>query len=198
MTKQEFINSLRKKLSGLPKQEVEERLEFYSEMIADRVDEGIAEENAVRDIGDIDTVAEQILSEIPLRKIVRENIRKQRKLSSREITFLIIGFPIWLPLIISAFAVVISLFASFFAVVVSLWAVDLSLALSLFVGIIWFISYAFSGSFAFGLMLLGMGIVASALSIFFFFFCKEASKFFVSSIKRCILLIKRCFINREV
>ncbi len=41
MTKQEFIAELRKGLSGLPKKELEERLTFYSEMIDDRMEEGL-------------------------------------------------------------------------------------------------------------------------------------------------------------
>ena len=198
MTRQEFINSLRRRLSGLPKEEVEGRLEFYSEMISDRIDEGISEEKAVRDIGSIDDVAEQILAEIPLRKIVKENIKNKPRLNGRELTLLIIGFPIWLPLLISAFAVAISLFASLFAVVISLWAADLALFVSPLVGILGFILYAVSGNFAFGLALLGMGIVAASLAIFFFFACKRASKFSVWLTKKCILFIKRCFIKRGV
>ena len=37
MRKQEFLDTLRARLSGLPKQDVEEWLGFYSEMIDDRV-----------------------------------------------------------------------------------------------------------------------------------------------------------------
>ena len=37
MDQQEFLNSLRKELSGLPQEDIEERLTFYSEMIEDRI-----------------------------------------------------------------------------------------------------------------------------------------------------------------
>lgn len=37
MRKWEFLSTLKNRLSGLPKQEVEERLNFYSEMIDDRM-----------------------------------------------------------------------------------------------------------------------------------------------------------------
>ena len=47
MSKQEFLAQLRKGLSGLPKEDLEERLTFYSEMIDDRIDDGMAEEEAV-------------------------------------------------------------------------------------------------------------------------------------------------------
>ena len=63
MTKQEFIAALRAKLSGLPEQDVEERLEFYSEMIADRIEEGSLEADAVAAIGTVDAVAASLILE---------------------------------------------------------------------------------------------------------------------------------------
>ena len=47
MNKQEFLAQLRKGLSGLPKEDIDERLTFYSEMIDDRMEDGIPEETAV-------------------------------------------------------------------------------------------------------------------------------------------------------
>ena len=48
MTKIKFLLSLHDKLSGLPQDEVEERLNFYSEMIEDRIEEGFSEEDALK------------------------------------------------------------------------------------------------------------------------------------------------------
>ena len=47
MNKQEFLARLQKGLSGLPGEEIEEHLAFYSEMIDDRMEDGIPEETAV-------------------------------------------------------------------------------------------------------------------------------------------------------
>ena len=69
MNKQEFLGALRSRLSGLPSQEVDERLNFYSEMIDDRIEEGISEEDAIAQIGTVDGVATQIVADIPLSKI---------------------------------------------------------------------------------------------------------------------------------
>ena len=44
MTKMQFLLSLHDKLTGLPRDEVEQRLNFYSEMIEDRMEEGLSEE----------------------------------------------------------------------------------------------------------------------------------------------------------
>ena len=50
MTKQEFLSGLKAKLSGLPQEDVEERLGFYAEMIEDYTEEGLSEEEAVEKI----------------------------------------------------------------------------------------------------------------------------------------------------
>lgn len=47
MTKIKFLLSPHNKLAGLPQDEVEERLNFYSEMIEDRIEEGLSEEKTV-------------------------------------------------------------------------------------------------------------------------------------------------------
>ena len=51
MTKREFLAQLRKGLSGLPQDDIEERLTFYGEMIEDRKEEGLSEEEAVSAVG---------------------------------------------------------------------------------------------------------------------------------------------------
>ena len=39
MNKEEFLAALRQALSGLPQEDIEERLNFYAEIIADRADD---------------------------------------------------------------------------------------------------------------------------------------------------------------
>ena len=57
MCRDEFLAALRARLSGLPEKEVEDRLGFYAEMIDDRVEEGLTEEEAVLQIGSVEDVA---------------------------------------------------------------------------------------------------------------------------------------------
>ena len=61
MNKQEFLTELKKALSPLSKADLEERLSFYSEMIDDRMEEGLSEEEAVAAIGSPDEIAAQII-----------------------------------------------------------------------------------------------------------------------------------------
>ena len=69
MTKQAFLSALRDGLSGLPQADLEERINFYSEMIDDRMEEGVPEEEAVAGLGSVDDVVSQILSDIPTNRL---------------------------------------------------------------------------------------------------------------------------------
>ena len=110
MTKIKFLLTLNEKLSGLPKEDVEERLNFYSEMIEDRMEEGLSEEEAVAAIGSIDEIASQIVDDIPLSKIAKEKIKPKRRLRAWEIVLLAVGSPLWLILALAALIVIISLY----------------------------------------------------------------------------------------
>ncbi len=57
MDKAGFLEELRQRLSGLPREELEERLSFYGEMLEDRMEEGLTEEEAVAVLGSPEQVA---------------------------------------------------------------------------------------------------------------------------------------------
>ena len=65
MCKQAFLDELRERLTGLPQEDIDERLDFYAEMIDDRVEEGLTEEEAVAAIGTVEEVFAQIVEETP-------------------------------------------------------------------------------------------------------------------------------------
>ena len=64
MNKREFLVQLRKGLSGLPQDDIEERLSFYSEMIDDQMEEGFSEEQAVAAAGPVDEIVMLSISEL--------------------------------------------------------------------------------------------------------------------------------------
>lgn len=197
MKKQEFIDRLRLELSGLPKVEVEERLSFYMEMIDDKIEDGLTEEVAVSEIGDVNNVAKQILSEIPFSKIVKERIKQNRKLTGLEITLLIVGFPIWFTLLASLFAVVISVYASVWVLHVSLWAIEISFIIGSLAGIFGGLIWTFAISMPTGIAFISAGLVLSGLSIFSILLCKSFAKGLLKLTKGIAVFIKRLFIKKE-
>ena len=197
MRKQEFLDALQARLACLPFADAAERLAFYSEMIDDRIEEGLLEEEAVAAVGSVEEIAAQILAEIPLAKLMKERIRPKRRLRALEIVLLAVGSPVWLSLSLSAFTVVLSLYVSLWAVVGSLWAVFGSLAGGALGGLVLGAVSAVGTSGAAGLATLGCALCAAGLAIFAFFGCKAATLGGVWLTKRLALGIKRCFVRKE-
>ena len=197
MSKEEFLAQLHRGLSGLPREDIEERLAFYSEMIDDRMEEGGTVEDAVSGIGSVEAIIAQIKADIPLTKLVRDKITPKKSIKAWEIVLLVLGAPVWLSLAVAAFAVIVSLYAAFWAVIISLWAVCASLIGCAFGGIAAGIGFAFGGHNLTGIALIGAGIVCAGLSIFAYFGCKAATTGTVRLTKKIVLCMKNCFMKKE-
>ena len=196
MNKQEFLARLRNGLCGLPQEDIEERVTFYSEMIDDCMEEGFSEAEAVEQIGPVDAIISQIVAEVPLTKLVKEKITPKKKLGVWEIILLVLGSPIWLSLLIAAFAVAVSVYAVLWSVIVSLWAVFASLIGCSLGGIAAGIGFAFGGNGLIGIAMMGAGMVCAGLSVFTFFGCKAATKGILLTTKKFALWIKNRFVKK--
>jgi uncharacterized membrane protein len=198
MTKMQFLMTLHDRLSGLPKNEIEERLNFYSEMIEDRMEEGLREEDAVAAVGSIEDIATHILAEVPLMKIAKEKIKPKRQLKTWEIVLLAVGSPVWASLLIGAAAAVLSVYAGLWSVVISLWACFGALIGCCIGGIVCGTAYICAGSAGMGIALTGLALVAGSLGIYLFFGCKYATKAAVALAKLFALGIKKKLVRKEV
>ena len=132
MTKQQFCARLKAKLKGLPKKDVEERLSFYGEMIDDRIEAGLSEEDAISEVGSADEVASQIIEEMASSNIPEE-CEKNKKLPVWQIVLLVLGSPLWISLLLAGFAVIISLYAVIWYLTAAIWAVELPLFIISFI-----------------------------------------------------------------
>ena len=197
MKKDEFLIKLIQGLSSLPQSEIEDRVSFYSEMINDRMEEGLSEEEAVAAIGSVDAVINQIIADVPLLSLIKAKMKRTRKLSTWEIVLLSVGSPIWIALIASAFAVVISVYASIWAGVISLWATFGALVGCGVGGVLGGFLSIFLGKFPAGFGLLSAALVCGGLAILGFYACKYTTVAMVWLTKKIALLIKKCFTKKE-
>ena len=90
MTKKEFMSSLREKLSGLGEEDIRKSLDYYSE----RIEDGMTEEEAVADVGTPDECANAILMDMPLSKVVKAKINKERSIKWWDVLLIILGAPL--------------------------------------------------------------------------------------------------------
>lgn len=197
MKKQEFLDAIFARFPELSKKEREERLEFYREMIDDRIEDGLSEEEAVAAMGSVDSVAPQILSNTPTSKTLNEDIKPKRRLKAWVIVLLALGSPVWLSLGIAAIAVILSLYITLWAVVISLWASFASLAACFIGGALACGIVAAGGNIASGVAMLAAGIVCAGLSIFMFYGCKAVTDCTLILTKKIPIWIKNCLRGKE-
>lgn len=195
MSKQDFLTALRRGLSDLPQEDVEERLAFYSEMIDDRMEEGLSEEDAVSAVGAVDEIASQIVADSSPARSAKE--KPQRRLTAWGIVLLILGSPIWLPLGVAAVAVVLSLYAVLWSVIVSLWTVFAALVGCALGGVAGGVGFACGGQTLSGAATVGAGLVCAGLSIFLFFGCKAATDGVLTLTKAFAVRLKSGFVKKE-
>ena len=197
MYKEAFLEELKNGLIGLPEEDIAERLAFYSEMIDDRMEEGLTEEEAVEQTGPISEIVSQTIADTPLHKLVKANIKTKRPLSSGEIALLVLGSPLWISLIIVAIVLVIALYIVLWALIIALWAIEAAFMISALACISSAVYLFTQGEPMYALMAIGAGLFLAGLSIFLFFGCLAASKGAVRLAKKIALGIKSLFIRKE-
>ena len=185
MNKMQFLLELDKMLSQLSETEKVDWLRFYSEMIEDRMEEGLSEEEAVAAIGTVRDIAAQITADQPAGAAKKRN--------PWMVLLLILGSPIWIAILASLFAVVLTLYISLWVIVISLWAVFASLAACGLAGVAGGIGFACGGHVLPGIALSGAGLVCAGLAILLFFGCRAATKGTAILGKKIFILIKKCF-----
>ena len=198
MKKKEFLTELRYRLKGLPKEEIDQRVEFYSEMIDDSIEDGLTEEKAVENVGSIDEIVRTVASETSLLKLMKHQreSKPKRRIRPWEVVLLILGFPLWLPLLIVIFVLCLVL-------CILLWILPI-VAYSVFTGVLAGgvggiaigVANAINGKVSFGGLYAGAGLAAVGASILIFFLALFVTKLTVKLNKLIFTGIKVSIIGR--
>ena len=169
MNKQEFLGALRKKLAPLPEQEIERSLAYYSEIIDDRMEDGMTEADAVAALGDPGAIAETIMYDMSIPALMKARASGSRSGASNKTLWLvlvILGFPLWFPSVIAIFSVIAAVYITVWALIISLYAIVLSLAAAADGRIAAALAALIDMSAAAALMTLGLALCCGALTIF--------------------------------
>ena len=197
MTKKQFLDELRSKLVGLPKEDVDERISFYEEMINDRMDEGKSEEQAVSEIGTVDEVIKQIARDTPLMSIVKHKMKPKRRLRGWEIVIIILGFPFWFPIMVTAFVLMFVGFILMWTGAIVTYAVETSLIAACFMSLVSFFLGYFDGTgITANLPYIGMALMCFGGAIGFGFACFGVTKGMINATRGMFIGIKSWFIRK--
>ena len=160
MNKAEFLKELDNCLQKMQKAEREKFKTFYDEMIADYMEEGMSEAEAVQKVGNPQAVAEEILSDVdtvilPIPK-VKNNVV--------FIILLLVGFPLWGSLLLAALLLILSAYIVLWCIPFSTGVGTISFFAASLVSIIGspFIMYE---NFGVGLTQFGLGVASFGIAI---------------------------------
>lgn len=162
MNKSEFLNKLDKGLGCLSYEDKVSIIDYYKEIIEDKIEAGMCEAGAVESVGTIEEIVKQAMldnSETP------EKTEPQKKLDKRWIIMIIAGSALWIPLLAAAVAVGLSLYVSAWAVVASVAITVASLLASTLAGLFWGIILVCTGDVLVGLLLLGTALMCAGVGL---------------------------------
>lgn len=125
MTRDEFLDRLGELLACLPAEQVEETKAFYAEAIADRMEDGMREEEAVAAMGTPGEVAEATLDDLPA--VPRAIARTRRRSTALLWVLAIVGSPVWVPPLIAFAAVAVTVYVCIWVLAFCVWIVAAAL-----------------------------------------------------------------------
>lgn len=162
MNKSEFLNKLDKDLSCLSYEEKIGIIDYYKEIIEDKIEAGMCEAGAVDSVGSIEEIVKQATLE---NEETPEKTEKTKKLDKRWTIILLATSPLWIPLLIAALAVGLALYISAWAVVISVEVTVMALLASSLVSAFWGVTLMCTGDVLVGLILLGCGFMCAGVGV---------------------------------
>jgi uncharacterized membrane protein len=194
MKKEEFLRELRRNLAGLPKDEIDNRVDFYAEMIEDRIDEGLEEEEAVAQIGSVDDIVNDIAKDTHIVKLIKEKVKPKRQIKTWEIVLLVLGFPLWFPLAVTGILLCAVGYLLIWVFDIAAYAIECAFGASFIAGLI-----AFFAAYSDGVTnYLPLGIAVASLGGVFAFYnvCVVMTKGTFRVSKRIVTKIKARIIKK--
>ena len=196
MTKADFLQLLERALSQLSEEERRANLEYYSELLDDMLEEGMTEAEATAKLGSPAAIAESILQEMPLSKLVSTRMKPKSGWTPLAIILAVVGSPVWVPLLLAGVAVVAALFVSIWALAAVAAEVVLALALAVIAVPVLAVRTAVL-TLPLGLLLLGGGLVLLGLCVLGGLMAVELCKLLAQLTVLLARKIKGLFIRKE-
>ncbi len=197
MTKTQFLDRLRHELHGLSDKDILQSLDYYAEMIDDRVEAGMEEHAAIAVLGDPEAIARDIILGMPLPKVIKSKCQKKTAWRAWEIVLLVLGAPLWIPLLITAAAVLLTVYAVLWVVVACLWVVDVSLGGVSLGCIVAGIVCAANGQIPSMLLYFGTVLAAAGLAVLAFLGCIRVTVVFAKLSARFGRWVKSLFLKKR-
>lgn len=179
MTKKTFVDQLEKRLKKYDNIDRKEIINYYNELIEDRIENGENEEDVIVSLGSIDMIIANLTGE---KQVEPKIVEREKKISTPKVICLIVLSPLWFVMLITLFSLLIALVSTLFAIAVSLLSVFFSGVAYLLGSFILMFD-----NFYLGLIQFGLSLFLISLGVIFF---KYGVKLIVYIFKKAMEFVK--------
>ena len=197
MNKKEYLDSIRSKLTGLPEKDINSAIEYYEEAIEDRIEDGLTEEQAIKAVGSPEEIAEKILMDSSIPKLISAKAKPQRTLKGWEIALIIVTAPFWIILLAFLLIMFLWVLAVLFCMIIAIICVIFGFIVGSLGGAVATIAQLFNGGGASSLAMLGMCIMGLGIGILLIIPVKAAVTGLWELISKFIKWVKKKIIGNK-
>ena len=187
MNKAWFLSEIKMKMEQFPDFELQETLDYYNEIIDDKIESGMSEEEAIFSLGKVDEILKEMIYEMPITSILNSRIKPKPELNKIQMFF------IGLVMLIGAlpvFIVLFSLYLSIWAVIGALYFTNFVMLLSSLLCIMSFVFHLFMRNWSQSMLSVGLFFLTAGLSILMFYGMNFVSVYLVDISKKYMRWIK--------
>lgn len=138
MTKNEFLSALERELASLPESDRKRSILYFDEIIADRMEEGLSEEEVLAEMESVEEIAKGILSDAAEEPTEPE--KTVHKVGGcplwLAILLAVLGAPIWLPVAFAVAATLVTIYMVPWILILTLFCVAIAFVLGGLAGIV--------------------------------------------------------------
>ncbi len=195
MNKEQYISKIREGIASLPETDIESSLQYYSEMIDDRIEDGMTEEEAVSEMVSVEEAVAQILRDKPVTEPQQNNGHKGFRWFRSNLTrnkrllfvFLVLSLPFLVTVAGSLLVFVISVTASLYGASIGVFVGGLACVVkAVALAIV-------ESATAEALLYFGVGLAFLGISVLIFIAAHYLAKLIKFLWKKLVELIKGIF-----
>ena len=199
MSKDQFLWQLRMAMQKAELGNIDNVLDYYNEMLEDRMEDGMTEEEAVASMESIESIIATLKADKPLSEVVKGRIKESKNKADKKghtglwIALAIIGSPIWLALLLAGVVILFALFVTVWSLIIAFFATTIALgaaAVACLIGAPVLLITGLAPGVA-ALALFGAALFLAGLSIFLWSPVVAFAKFAVRMLKKAVLAIKK-------
>lgn len=199
MNKTQFLAALEERLSVVSDAERKRSLLYFEEIIADRMEEGLSEEEVIAQMESPEEIAADIISDIGTEE--QNPAAFEKKLGSCPlwvaIILAVLGSPVWLPVLVSVVTVIVTIYSVVWILIGCLYVTAVSLVIGGCVGIVALVIAMGANSAVVAVFAIGLSLFCIGCGILLVFPAVLCTRWYAKGTVWCCRSIAEFLKNRK-